>query len=91
MGMNYASDLGESLIEGNMRGRIGRRLIAAFYHLAVQVYNDHVVCTHLVVLNAARLDDDQSALTVYRRHVAPGKSHQIIFRKEQIRIQDREF
>ena len=84
MGVRDAADLGERLIKFNVRGRIGRGAQIAFDHLAVQVDDHHVLCLHLVVLDARGLDDDKPRLSVDLRDVAPGEQNELVF--DEIKI-----
>ena len=68
--------------------RVARRVEVALYHLAcLQVDDDHVFGLHLIVADAAGLDDHETFLTVDARHIAPGEDDQSLLDQVQVSLE----
>ena len=86
MGVRDAADVGECLVELDVRGRIAGGAELAFHHLPFEVHDDHVVRRHVVVGNAAGLDDNEAALSVDLADVAPREQHELVLDEVEIRL-----
>ena len=84
MGVHHAADMGESLVQDHVGGRVGGGVQFSLHHFSVQVHYHHVFGLHVIVGHAAGLNHHQAALSVYGAYVAPGEQHQAVFYQVQV-------
>ena len=64
MRMHDAADMWERIVERTMRLRIRGRIELSLNFFSCEVYNDHILRAHLIVINTRRLDDKKSGFVV---------------------------
>ena len=75
----------ECAIDGEVSGSVRRRIKVAFNYLAsLNIYNNHVIYSHLVVANTRRFDNYKSTFAVDARHVAPCKNHEVVLNQVEV-------
>ncbi|MNG11707.1 hypothetical protein D3C84_952640 [compost metagenome] len=84
VGVHHAAKLRIGAIEHQVGGGVGGGAQGAFHLLARQIQHHHVLGSHPLVTDAARLDDHQIALSVDAADVAPGEGHQAVARQIQV-------
>ena len=70
-----------------MRGQVGRRTQFAFNYLTVELGNDHVLRRQFIIGNAARLDRDQSFISVDAAGIAEGIEDEAAPNEFEVRFQ----
>lgn len=76
--------LNEKSEEFDVRRRVGRRSIGAFYNFAVQIDNDHVGGRHGFIRNAAGLDDKCVAGFCKLPDVAPRQRYESVLDQVEV-------
>ena len=84
MCMYNTTDLWEPVIKNNMCRCIGRWIITSLYFISIQVNNNHILRSQLVIFNSAWFNNKQSALSVDSTYISPCKCNQIVFWKQHI-------
>ena len=84
MCMYNTTDFREAIIKNNMCRCIGRWIITSLYFISIQVNNNHILRSQLVIFNSAWFNNKQSALSVDSTYISPCKCNQIVFWKQHI-------
>ena len=75
-------------VEDAMCLRVRGRVKVPFNTITIEIDNNHIRCLHLIVLYTRWLDDKEPLFAVNARHIPPCERHEMVFRKEHIRLVD---
>ena len=89
VGVDHALDVGESLVEDEVRRGVAAGVEIAFDDLArLEIHNHHVGGFHLVVADAGGLDDDKTLLAVDARDVTPCEDNQPLIDEVEVGLEN---
>lgn len=84
VGMDNSAQRRKCLVQRHMGRCIGGRLPLSFYHIAIQIHNDHILRSHTVILHTGGLDDHQTAIPVNTRDISLCEGNKSMLRQQQI-------
>ncbi len=86
--MGHSAHGGKSLVQNEVRRKIGGRTKGAFDNISLQIHDNHVFCLHRFISNAAWFDNYQPFVARNSAGVSEGVENQASPHQLEIRMQN---